>query len=64
MSQPAIKSEPSTVRGEHSRNEQFKQLVNSYSEHLHVSARPVENARDNGIFKLLSINHKWSLIDL
>ncbi len=32
--------------GKHSRKEPFKQLVNSYSEHLHMSARPVENARD------------------
>jgi hypothetical protein len=36
----------SAVRGEHSRKEPFKQLVKNYSEHLHMSARPVENARD------------------
>jgi hypothetical protein len=42
MSQPGI--EP-VVGGEHSRKEPFEQLVNSYSEHLHMSARPMENAR-------------------
>jgi hypothetical protein len=34
------------VGDEHSRKGPFKQLVNSYSEHLHMSAQPVENARD------------------
>jgi hypothetical protein len=34
----------STVGGEHSRIEPFEQLVDSYSEHLHISAWPVENA--------------------
>ncbi len=35
--------------GEHSSKEPFEHLVISYSEHLHMSARPVENARDNFI---------------
>ncbi len=35
--------------GEHSRKEPFEQLVNSYSEHLHMSAQSVENARDKTI---------------
>ncbi len=34
------------VGDELSRKEPFKQLVNSYSEHLLMSMRPVENARD------------------
>ncbi len=38
-----------TGRGKHSRKEPFVQLVNSYSEHLHMSVRPVKNARDNSI---------------
>jgi hypothetical protein len=37
------------VGGKHSSKELFEQRVNSYSEHLHMSARPVENARDNNI---------------
>jgi hypothetical protein len=37
---------PSMEGGEHSRKEPFEQLVNSYLEHLHMSAGPVENARD------------------
>jgi hypothetical protein len=32
--------------GEHSRKEQFEQLVNGFLEHPHMSARPVENARN------------------
>ncbi len=32
---------------EHSIKEPFEQCVNDYSEHLHMSARSVENARDN-----------------
>ncbi len=40
----------SAVGGEHSGKEPFEQLVNNYSEHLHMSARPVENARDNILF--------------
>jgi hypothetical protein len=32
--------------GEYSRKESFEQLVSCNSEHLHMSARPVENARD------------------
>jgi hypothetical protein len=39
-----------SVGVEHSRKEPFEQLVNSYSEHLHMSARPVENARESDIF--------------
>ncbi len=34
----------STAGGEHSRKVPFNQFVNSYSEHLHMSAQPVENA--------------------
>jgi hypothetical protein len=37
------------VGGEHSRKEPLEQFVNCYSEHLHMSARPVENARDSAI---------------
>jgi hypothetical protein len=40
----------SGVGAELFRKEPFEQLVNSYSEHLHMSARPVENPRDT-IFK-------------
>ena len=39
MSQPGVK--PVTPL------EPFEQLVNSYLEHLHMSARPLENACDN-----------------
>ncbi len=38
------------VTGEHSSKELFEQFVNSYSEHQHMSARPVEKARDSLIF--------------
>ncbi len=31
--------------GNHSRKERFEKLVNSYWENLHMSAKPVENAR-------------------
>jgi hypothetical protein len=34
------------VGGEHYRKELFEQLVNSYSQHLHMSTEPVENAHD------------------
>ncbi len=37
----------STVGGKHSRKELFEQLVNSYSEHLQMSARPVKNDNDS-----------------
>ncbi len=43
---PQNRTRASTVGGEHSRKEPFEQLVNSYSEHLHMSVRPVENASD------------------
>jgi hypothetical protein len=36
------------------RKEPFEQLVDSYSEHLHMSARPVENASDKTIIVDLS----------
>jgi hypothetical protein len=42
-------SRTSMVGGEQSRKEPIEQLVNSYSEHLRMSARPVENARDNNL---------------
>jgi hypothetical protein len=35
------------VVGKHSRKEPFEQLVNSCSEHLPMSARPLQNARDS-----------------
>jgi hypothetical protein len=41
----------STVGGEHSRKEPSEQLVISCSEHLHMSERLVENARDSTISK-------------
>jgi hypothetical protein len=46
MSRPGIKPMDSTVGGKHSRKEPFEQLVNSYSEHLHITVRQVENACD------------------
>jgi hypothetical protein len=58
------------VGGEHSRKEAFEQLGNSYSKHLHMSARTVENARDNilksicmtvvAFFSLNLILTKWT----
>jgi hypothetical protein len=36
---PKLEVPASTVGGEHSRKEPFEQLVNSYSEHLHMSPR-------------------------
>ncbi len=43
---PGLESYPASVVGrEYSNKEPFQQLVNSYSEHLHMFARPVENAR-------------------
>jgi hypothetical protein len=35
------------------KKESFEQIVNSYSEHPHISARPVENARDSTIIPVL-----------
>jgi hypothetical protein len=46
MSPPEFDPGPPQVGGGHSRKEPFEQLVNSYSEHLHRSTRPMENARD------------------
>ncbi len=40
--------------GEHSRKVPFDQLVNSYSEHLHMGARQVENAHNNVMFTFYS----------
>jgi hypothetical protein len=40
------RTQASAVGGEHSKKEPFEQLVNSYSEHLHMSVGPVEHARD------------------
>jgi hypothetical protein len=37
MSRLGIKTRASTVGGEHSRKEPFKQFVYSYLEHLHMS---------------------------
>jgi hypothetical protein len=42
-------TQASAVGGIHSRKDPFKQLVDSYSEHLHMSTQPVENARDNSL---------------
>jgi hypothetical protein len=56
MSRPGSKPWPPLVGGEHSRKEPFKQLVNSYLEHLHMSARPVENACDKLIL-ILTASH-------
>jgi hypothetical protein len=39
-------TQASKVVGKHSRKGPFKQLVNSYTEHLHMSTRPVENTLD------------------
>jgi hypothetical protein len=51
MSRPGIAPGPSELEGgEHSRKEPFKQLVNSYLEHLHMSARPMKNARHSSKF--------------
>jgi hypothetical protein len=49
----------STVGGEHSRKEPFAQFVNSYSEHLSMSARPVQNACVP--YLLSSLNNFFSL---
>jgi hypothetical protein len=43
-----------TGRG-HSIKEPFEPLGNSYSEHLQMSARPVENARDSRKVELWKI---------
>jgi hypothetical protein len=40
------------VGGEHTRKEPFEQLGNSNSEHLRMSARPLENARESTILFL------------
>ncbi len=48
--------------GEHSRKEPFEQLVNSYSEHLHMSARPVENAHDNTYHKISRVETSYGTI--
>jgi hypothetical protein len=45
MSQPGNQTRASTVRGEHSRKEPLEQLINSYSEHLIMSARQVEKLK-------------------
>jgi hypothetical protein len=54
MSRQEIEPGPPQVKGERSRKEPFEQLVNSYSEHLHMSVRPVENARNNVMFTFFS----------
>jgi hypothetical protein len=37
--------------------EPFEQLVNSYSEHPHISAQPMENARDSkNVYKFLLVH--------
>jgi hypothetical protein len=41
---------PGRVGGKPSRKESFEQLVKNFSEHLHMSARPVEKARDSVFF--------------
>ncbi len=46
MSWPGIGEPGHRGGGEHSRKEPFKQLINSYLEHPHMSMRPVENARN------------------
>ncbi len=43
--------ESNPVGGEHSRKEPLEQLVNSYSEYLHISPQPVGNASDILIFE-------------
>ncbi len=44
--------------------EPFEQLVNSYSEHLHLSPRPVENARDTTVGTKKIINFFKTPLDL
>ncbi len=39
MSRPVLEPRASRMEGEHSRKEPFEQLVNGYSEHLHMSPR-------------------------
>ncbi len=51
---PGNRTRTSTVGGEHSRKELFEKLgtgtvPNIFSEHLLMSAQPVENARGKGI---------------
>jgi hypothetical protein len=43
MSRPGIEPRPPGWEARTLKKEPFEQLVNSYSEHLHMSARPVEN---------------------
>jgi hypothetical protein len=50
MSWPGIEPGPFMVGGENSRIEPLEQLLNSYSEHLHMRARPVENAHDSTLY--------------
>ncbi len=45
----------STMGGENSRRGPFQQLVSIYSEHLHMTAQPVQNARDNGILQFSTV---------
>jgi hypothetical protein len=41
----------------------FKQLLNSYSEHLHMSAQPVENACDNSIInEIIAIHSRLTIM--
>jgi hypothetical protein len=49
MSRPGIEPGPPPVGGKHSRKEQFEQLVNSYSEHLHMSRRQYTDKKENKI---------------
>ncbi len=50
MSRPGIERGPPASQAiTLAKNYLFEQLVNHYSEHLHMSARPVENARDKSL---------------
>jgi hypothetical protein len=51
MSWPGIEPRPLWGGREHSRKDPFEQLVKSYSEHLHMSARPVKIVRDSTIYQ-------------
>jgi hypothetical protein len=46
MSRPRIEPGPPRWEASTLEKEPFEKLVNSYSEHLHMSTRTVENARD------------------
>ncbi len=53
QSRPGFESGPPWWR-QHSRKEPLEQLINSYSEHLHTSVRPMENDCDSFLISTTS----------